>query len=826
MFSAAGEELSVVKQKLMLLDSAAEGRLMLLFGVDAAMVLKKNTKCLVLLVVSTAKLPILNPNEFDLWKIRIEQYFLMTDYSLWEVILNRDSPVLTIVVEGVIQPVAHTSIEQKLARRNELKARGTLLMALPDKHQLKFNSHKDAKTLMEAIDKRFRGNTETKKVQKTLLKQQFENFTGTYDWSYQAKEEPTNFALMAFTSFSSNSSSDNETGLESVEDRLLVYKQNESVLEEKIKLLNIEVQLKDTALTTLRQKLDTTKKERDDLNMNFAQSSELVKSPRHSGQLFQAPIPVAHTIPLRLNPHSKGSRRTKKACFACKSDDHLIKDCDFHARKLAHRPYASSIIHKQYAPVNHSKFPLHKVSAAAPPKSQSVLTTVDRTVSAAKPILSVTRPKLAYHVISKSKSPLRRHLPHHSSSNSSNSSSRVTVAKASVVCAAQDKKGTWVWRPKYLVLDHDLRTTSASMTLKRFDYNDALGRSNLTRTMDYQPVIIRNQTNPNADFQDKFDAEKAREEVDQQYMIFPVWSSSSTNPQNYDGDAAFDEKEHDAKKPEYEVNVSPSSRYRDLSVEFQDCFENSSNEVNAIVTIVPTVGQNSLNITNPFSVAELEDITYSDDDNDVGAEADFNNLETSITVSPIRTIRIHKDHLVSKIIDDEFINIFSTPVQDQGETSSRHVDSSNMHTFYQRYPSEHRWTKDHPLEQVIGNPSQSVRTRPQLESDVEMLARIEAIRLFLAYASFMGFMVYQMDVNSAFLYETIEEEVYVCQPLGFEDPNHPDKVYKVVKALYGLHQAPRALISRQCKKQTVVATSSIEAKYVAAANCCTQVLWI
>nr|GEX39774.1 hypothetical protein [Tanacetum cinerariifolium] len=73
-----------------------------------------------------------------------------------------------------------------------------------------------------------------------------------------------------------------------------------------------------------------------------------------------------------------------------------------------------------------------------------------------------------------------------------------------------------------------------------------------------------------------------------------------------------------------------------------------------------------------------------------------------------------------QVTDDEFINIFSTPVQDQGETSSLHVDSSNMHTFYQRYPSEHRWTKDHPLEQVIGNPSQSVRTRRQLELDAEM----------------------------------------------------------------------------------------------------------
>ncbi|GKF76061.1 putative ribonuclease H-like domain-containing protein [Tanacetum coccineum] len=72
------------------------------------------------------------------------------------------------------------------------------------------------------------------------------------------------------------------------------------------------------------------------------------------------------------------------------------------------------------------------------------------------------------------------------------------------------------------------------------------------------------------------------------------------------------------------------------------------------------------------------------------------------------------------------------------------------------------------------------------------VARIKAIMLFLAFASYMGFTIYQMDVKSAFLYGTIREEVYVHQPPGFVDPAYPNKVYKVIKALYGLHQAPRA----------------------------------
>nr|GEY84397.1 retrovirus-related Pol polyprotein from transposon TNT 1-94 [Tanacetum cinerariifolium] len=200
----------------------------------------------------------------------------------------------------------------------------------------------------------------------------------------------------------------------------------------------------------------------------------------------------------------------------------------------------------------------------------------------------------------------------------------------------------------------------------------------LTKTMNYQPVTAGNQSNPSACIQEQFDTEKAGEESDKKYVLFPVWFSGSTNPHNTDEDAAFDEKEPEFKgrKPESKVSVSPSSSaqskkhddktkreakgkspvksltgYRNLSTEFEDFSDNSINEVNAAGTLVPAVGQFFPNSTNTFSVAgpsnatastthgksscidtsqypddpnmpELEDITYSDDEDDVGVEAD------------------------------------------------------------------------------------------------------------------------------------------------------------------------------------------------------------
>nr|GEV90895.1 hypothetical protein [Tanacetum cinerariifolium] len=190
----------------------------------------------------------------------------MTDYSLWEVILNGDSPAPTRVVEGVLQPVS-----QRLKRNGA---------AEPQRRNVPVESS-TSNALVSQCDG-----------------------VGSYDWSFQAEDEPANYALMAFSS--SSSSFDNEvvscskactkayaqlqshydkltvdfrksqfnvisyqTGLESVEARLLVYKQIESVFEEDKKLLNLEVQLRDNALVTIRQKLEKVEQERDDLKLKL-----------------------------------------------------------------------------------------------------------------------------------------------------------------------------------------------------------------------------------------------------------------------------------------------------------------------------------------------------------------------------------------------------------------------------------------------------------------------------------------------------------------------------------------------------------------------------
>nr|GEZ17289.1 putative ribonuclease H-like domain-containing protein [Tanacetum cinerariifolium] len=219
--------------------------------------------------------------------------------------------------------------------------------------------------------------------------------------------------------------------------------------------------------------------------------------------------------------------------------------------------------------------------------------------------------------------------------------------------------------------------------------------------------------------------------------------------------------------------------HRDLNEEFAECINNSSNEVNAAGSSVSVAELNFTNCTNDFSAAgpsnaampNLEDLSHNADD--VGAEADTNNMESIIlTRSMTRAVR------------------------DQGGISQ--MFNKDFHTCM---AIGTKWVYRNKKDErgiVIRNKARLVAQGHTQEEGINYeevfapVARIEAIRLFSAYASFMGFPVYQMDIKSKFLYGTIEEEVYVCQPPGFKDLEYPDKVYKVDKALYGIHQALRA----------------------------------
>nr|GFC06626.1 hypothetical protein [Tanacetum cinerariifolium] len=284
-------------------------------------------------------------------------------------------------------------------------------------------------------------------------------------------------------------------------------------------------------------------------------------------------------------------------------------------------------------------------------------------------------------------------------------------------------------------------------------------------------------------------------------------------------------------------HVDSPTGVRDLRAEFEEFSFNSTNGVNVVSAPVNAVEPNLTNSTNNLNTAspsvnaislnfgiagkssfvdpskylddpdmpELEDIVYSDDEEDVGTEADLSNLETNMPVSPILTTRNHKDHPINQIIGD----LNSAPqtrsmirmVKEQG--GLHQINDEDFHTYLPKGKRAigSKWVfrkKNDKRGIVIRNKARLVAQGHAQEEGIDYdevfahVARIKAIWLFLAYASFMGFMVYQMNVKSDFLYGTIKEEVYVCQPLGFEDPDYPNKVYKVVKALYGLHQAPRA----------------------------------
>ncbi|GKC22306.1 putative ribonuclease H-like domain-containing protein [Tanacetum coccineum] len=328
----------------------------------------------------------------------------------------------------------------------------------------------------------------------------------------------------------------------------------------------------------------------------------------------------------------------------------------------------------------------------------------------------------------------------------------------------------------------------------------------LTRTMNYEPIVAGTQSNG-------FTADPLYSQ-DPKSSYYDGSKPSSDDGKKIDEDPR---KDSECKDQEKEDNVNTVSSTVNVA---------GTNEVNA-------VGEKT-SIELPFdpNMPALEDdsiFDFSSDDEDDGAVVDMNNLDTTIQVSPNSTTRIHKDHPFDQVIRDlqstTQIRKMSKNLKEHGFEELKKVihalkDPSWIEAMQEellQFKLQEVWTlvdlpngkraigskwvfrnKNDEIGIVIRNKARLVSQGYTREEGIDYdevfapVARIEAIRLFLAYASFKDFMVYQMDVKSAFLYGKIKEEVYVCQPPGFEDPDFPDRVYKVEKALYGLHQAPRA----------------------------------
>nr|GEY05933.1 putative ribonuclease H-like domain-containing protein [Tanacetum cinerariifolium] len=358
----------------------------------------------------------------------------------------------------------------------------------------------------------------------------------------------------------------------------------------------------------------------------------------------------------------------------------------------------------------------------------------------------------------------------------------VNTAKGNKVTSAIGNQGInavkslacWVWRPKIKVQDH-VSKNSGSYICKRFNYVKPEGRlkskiypTSLTLRSMMEGMIplggakggkitskgtIRTGGGPEW----LFDIDALSKSMNYASVY------AGTNSNDFADNSLFDSSSqalYSHNKDKHGPSQASKSDNHERS--------NAESSTKTINTATPTYAD----YPNDPLIPNLEDARiFNDayDDRDEGAEADYNNLETDIQ---------------EELLQFKLLNVWTLVDLPPGKRAI-----------------ETKWVYSNKRDQrgiVVKNKARQIAQGHRQEEGIDYdevfapVARIEAFMLFLAFASFMDFIVYQMDVKSAFLYGTIEEEVYVNQPPGFVDPEFPDRLHKVEKALYGLHQAPRA----------------------------------
>nr|GEW85797.1 hypothetical protein [Tanacetum cinerariifolium] len=851
----------------------------------------KNMESVSAQMVGTAKLPVLNPGEFDLWKMRIEQYFLMIDYGLWEVIVNGDSLPPKRTIDDVEQTYPPTTKEEKLARKNELKERDTLLMALLNEHQLKFNSYKNAKLLMEVIEKRFRGglNQTYDRLQKLISQLEILGET--------ISQEDMNLKLLrslllewkTHTLIWRNKHDLEALSMDDLYNNLKIYeievKRSSSSSQNSQNVAFVSSsssggtnQTHDGYVNHESQKiLKEYWKEVETTNAKALVAQDGIRYVWND-QAEDGPTNftlMAYTSSGSLSSSSSDSKAEKE-----RDEIKITLEKFENSSKTLNKMLDSQVNDKNKIGVEYHAVPLLYTGNFMPPKPDLILADVDKYV-VSESVTSVPavvtnevktgelKPKSISEPLIKDlrnpqldlqeKGVIDNGCSRHMTGNMSYLSQYEKINDGYVAFRGNPKGGKIIATkdetsgilkafitgienlidPKVKIIRCDNRTEFKNKEMNLFYEKQGSGPTwlfdidTLTKSMNYKPVVVENQSNGST--------RKARVETvpEKDYILLPLWTQDplfSFSSKDSPGDRfkpSGEEEKKDVEDPRNEDNKVLSTEEPRVNQE-KDANVNNTNNINTVSPTANVAGikDNAFDKNIVYGCADdlnmpnMEEIVYSNDDEDVGAKADMTNLDTNIPVSPIPTTRIHNDHLVEQIIKD-IHSVFQTRRMTKSVTNhepKKVIQALKDLSLIEAIQDEllqfkllQVWTlvdlpngkrairkkyiyrnKKHKRGIMVRNKARLVAQGYTQEEEIDydevfaLVARIKAIRLFLAYTSFKDFVVYQMDVKSAFLYGKIEEEVCVCQPPRFEEPEFPDKVYKVEKALYGLHQASRA----------------------------------
>ncbi|GJV37128.1 putative ribonuclease H-like domain-containing protein [Tanacetum coccineum] len=836
---------------------------------------------------AAAKLPLLKQGEYEMWRLRIEQYFQIQDYALWDVIENGNSfkPTArtTTNADGTstsMIPGAVTT-EEKTQKKNDVKARSMLLMALPNEHLLTFNQYKDAKTLFDAIQTRFGGNDATKKTQKTLLKQMYENFNA-----------PSTESLDSIFN-----------RLQKIVSQLAILGENISQEDLNLKFLRSLPSEWNTHVVVWRNKPDLDSMSFDDLYNNFKIVEQEVKRTATSSTSSSSQNMAFVSSPSSINEVNTANVQVSTASpsvstYSTQDSTANLSDATVYAF-LANQPNGSQLVHEDLEQIHEDdleemdlkwqlallsmrarryyqrtgkKITINGSDTAGYDKSKVECFNCHKMGHFARECRSLAR---------ECKSPRNQEsMPRiHDNGNRNQDISRRTVnveeTSSKAMVAIDGASFDWSFMAK-----EEVTTNMALMAFSDSEFNLATYKRGLTSVEEQLVFYKKNEVmfsdqiavlKRDASFKDSEIIALKRSQISNNsrkgvgYNAVPPPLIGLFAPPTIDlsnsGLEEFQQHEFKDYRPKASKSVCVDT-YNEVKKTLDTPLveERSRTLIEAARTKLadsklPTtfwalkavnIGlyvQNrvikvnphnktpyelfrgrtpALSFMRPFGcyvtiLNSLDHLGKFDGKSDDGFFVGYSLTSKAFRVYNIRTRKV-EENLNIRFLENKptitgagpkwLFDIDSLTKSMNYVLVVAEMDMSNLTTSYQvPITPNTRIHKDHSLDHVIGDIQSSVQTRGMIKNTNEhgfisavyewkihedlhtylfscflsqeepkLIAKalkIKAIRLFLAYASFMGFMVYQMDVKSAFLYGTIEEEdtyvVEILRKFGFTD---------------------------------------------------------